>query len=74
MKRNPIDWGQEVRGFLEHRVKQVELIKVLKEVEPRAKKRKAKGDSTLLIREDRPLSLMMIRRYQRDHTKKKYSH
>jgi hypothetical protein len=53
MEENPIEWSQEVRGFLEQRVKQVELMKLLKEIEPRAKKRKAKGDSTLLIKEDR---------------------
>lgn len=53
MDENPIEWSQEVRGFLEQRVKQVELIKTLREVEARAKKRKVKGDSTILIREDR---------------------
>jgi hypothetical protein len=53
MEENPIEWSQEVRGFLEQRVKQVELMKLLKEIEPRAQKRKVKGDSTVLIREDR---------------------
>jgi len=53
MEDNPVEWSQEVRGFLEERVKQVELMKTLKEVEARAVKRKVKGDSTILIREDR---------------------
>ncbi len=53
MDENQIEWSQEVRGFLEERVKQVELIKILQEVQVRAKKRKVKGDSTILIREDR---------------------
>ena len=53
MEENPMEWSQEVRGFLEERVKQVELIKILQEVQVRAKKRKVKGDSTILIREDR---------------------
>jgi hypothetical protein len=53
MEENPAEWSQEVRGFLEERVKQVELMKTLKEVESRAMKRKVKGDSTILIREDR---------------------
>ena len=53
MEENQIEWSQEVRGFLEERVKQVELMKIIKEVEPRAKKRKVKADSTILIREER---------------------
>jgi len=53
MEENPAEWSQEVRGFLEERVKQVELMRTLQEVESRAIKRKVKGDSTILIREDR---------------------
>lgn len=53
MKQNPIDWSEEVRSFIEERVKQLEMQKVLKEVESRAEKRKAKADSIMLIREDR---------------------
>jgi len=53
MEKNPVGWSQEVRGFLEERVRQVELMRVLQEVESRAIKRKVKGDSTILIREDR---------------------
>ena len=53
MEENPAEWSQEVRGFLEERVKQVELMRTLQEVESRAIKRKVKGYSTSLIREDR---------------------
>jgi hypothetical protein len=37
----------------EDKVKQTELQKSLKEIAARAKKRKVKTDSTILIREDR---------------------
>ncbi len=53
MEKNPAEWSQEVRCFLEERIKQIELMKTLQEIEPRAEKRKTKTDSTLLIREDR---------------------
>jgi hypothetical protein len=53
MEQNPAEWSQEIRGFLEKRVKQMELMKTLKEIEPRAEKRKTKVESTTLIREDR---------------------
>ncbi|MGB9914265.1 MAG: CopG family transcriptional regulator [Candidatus Bathyarchaeales archaeon] len=53
MEQNPIEWSQEVRAFLEERVKQIELLKTLQEIEKRAEKRKTKTDSTLLIREER---------------------
>jgi hypothetical protein len=53
MEENPAEWSQEVRDFLEQRVKQMELIKTLKEIEERAEKRKVQTDSVALIREDR---------------------
>ncbi|MGA2386600.1 MAG: CopG family transcriptional regulator [Candidatus Bathyarchaeia archaeon] len=53
MDKNPAQWSQEVRAFLEERIKQVEMLKTLQEVEKRADKRKTKIDSTALIREDR---------------------
>jgi hypothetical protein len=53
IEKNPADWSQEVRDFLAERIKQMELIKTLDEVESRAEKRKTKIDSTTLIREDR---------------------
>jgi hypothetical protein len=53
MEKNPEEWSVEIRNFLEQRVKQVELIKTIKQIESRAKQRTTKADSTLLIREDR---------------------
>jgi len=53
MEKNPEEWSVEIRNFLEERVKQVELMKTLQQIESRAEKRNTKADSTLLIREDR---------------------
>ena len=53
IEKNPADWSQEVREFLTERIKQIELMKTLQEIESRAEKRKTKIDSTILIREDR---------------------
>jgi hypothetical protein len=54
MEQNPEEeWSVEIRNFLEERVKQVELMKTIKQIESRAEKRTTKADSTLLIREDR---------------------
>ena len=53
MEKNPAEWSQEVRDFLEERVKQIEMIRTLQEIELRAEKRKTKTDSTVIIREDR---------------------
>lgn len=53
MKKLPVEWSEEVRNFLEERVKHIELVKTIGEVELRAEKRQVKVDSTALIREDR---------------------
>jgi hypothetical protein len=53
MKQNPQEWSLEIRNFLEERVKQVELMKTIQQIDSRADKRTTKADSTLLIREDR---------------------
>jgi hypothetical protein len=53
MKKNPAEWSQEVRNFIEERIKQIELIQTLEEIESKAENRKMKADSTTLIREDR---------------------
>jgi hypothetical protein len=53
MKKNPAEWGQEVRNFIEERIKQIELIQTLEEIESKAENRKMKIDSTTIIREDR---------------------
>ena len=53
MKENPQEWSEEVRAFIEERVRNLELQKTLEEIGVRAEKRRAKIDSTTLIREDR---------------------
>ena len=53
MDKNPQDWSEEIRNFIQERIKQIELLNAINEIEPRAEKRKTKIDSTTLIREDR---------------------
>lgn len=53
IEQNPADWSQEVRNFLTERVKQIELLKALDEIEVHAQKRMTKVDSVTLIGEDR---------------------
>ncbi|MGD6807191.1 MAG: hypothetical protein ACQCN4_09560 [Candidatus Bathyarchaeia archaeon] len=53
LEKNPADWSQEVRNFLAERVKQRELLAILKEIDAQPQRRKTKIDSTALIREDR---------------------
>ena len=42
--KNPADWSKEVRDFLAERVKQKELLKILKEIDAQPEKRKTKID------------------------------
>jgi hypothetical protein len=53
MKENPQEWSEEVRNFIEERVRNLELQRALKEIGSRAEKRRVKINSTRLIREDR---------------------
>jgi hypothetical protein len=53
MKKLDAEWGEEIRSFIKERVRHLELIKAIQEIEPRAEKREVKVDSTILIREDR---------------------
>jgi len=53
MRKLPVEWSEEVRRFIESRVRQLELAEKLREIEVRAIKRKVVVDSTGLIREDR---------------------
>jgi len=53
MKKLNAEWSEEVRRFIEQRVKHLELIKTIEEIRLRAEKRRVKTDSTWLIREDR---------------------
>jgi len=53
MRKLPVEWSEEVRKFIESRVRQLELAEKIREIEVRAIKRKVVVDSTGLIREDR---------------------
>jgi len=53
MKQNPAQWSEEIRKFIEEKIKHLEPLKTLKEIEPRAEKRHAKIDSTTIIRKGR---------------------
>jgi len=51
MRSYQVNWSHEIREFIEKRVKQLELRKILEKAEARA--RKVSVDSTALVREDR---------------------
>jgi len=53
MKKLPVKWSEEIRLFIEERVKHLELIRTIEDVELRAERRRLRVDSTRLIREDR---------------------
>jgi hypothetical protein len=53
MEKNPQKWSLEIKNFLEERVKQVELMKTIQQIESRTEKKPTHTDSTQLIREDR---------------------
>lgn len=53
MKKYKSNWSQEVRAYIESRLKNLELREFLKKTEKTTKSMKVTSDSTLLIREDR---------------------
>ena len=53
MRKYPVEWGEEVRRFIEARIRQLELAETIQSVGRRAERRKVTVDSTSLIREDR---------------------
>ncbi len=53
MKKYRVDWGEEVRRFLEERVRVLEFLEMLDNIERRMKKRRTRVDSAELIREMR---------------------
>ena len=53
MRGLDVEWSEEVRGFIEERIKRLELMKALEEIGSRAQGRVVSVDSTMLIREDR---------------------
>ncbi len=48
-----VDWSDEIRKFLEERVRTLDLLEVLDDIEEEARKRRVKVNSAILIREDR---------------------
>lgn len=56
MEEKPAQTESRDTRVLEGRVKRMELMKTLAEIQPRAEKRKTKVDSVTLIREDRDYS------------------
>ena len=55
MKNARINWSEEIRAFIERRLRSYELYNMLKTIRERSGKRKVFTDSTKLIREDREL-------------------
>mgnify|MGYP000645611595 FL=1 len=53
MKKLPVEWSEEVRRFIEEKVKRLELMGAIEEIELRVEKRRLRVDSAKLIREDR---------------------
>lgn len=53
MRKYPVEWSEEVRRFIEARIRQLELAETIRSVGKRAELRKVTADSTGLIREDR---------------------
>jgi hypothetical protein len=52
IRRHPRPWSEELRTYIELRIRSLELIEALDEIEARAETRLT-PDSTPLIREDR---------------------
>ena len=48
-----MEWSEELRRFIENRVRQLELMDLIRDVGSRAEGRRVKVDPTRLIREDR---------------------
>lgn len=53
MRKYRIDWSREIREFIEERIRTLELLKLLKSMEGRAKRRRTRVDSAELITEAR---------------------
>jgi len=52
LKKIRVRWSNEVRAFIEERVKHPEFLETIEEIESRAEKRQLKVDSIQLIRDD----------------------
>ncbi len=55
MEEAGVNWSEELRKYIEARVKSFRLHKMLPDIYKNADKIRVKGESSLLIREDRDL-------------------
>jgi hypothetical protein len=53
MRRYNVDWSEEIRRFIEERIKTLELLEILDHIEKRTARRRVREDSAKLIREAR---------------------
>ncbi|MDK2372845.1 MAG: hypothetical protein QI197_05650 [Candidatus Korarchaeota archaeon] len=53
MKKLKVNWSEEIRKYIEERVRDYELLEIIDRVRKEARKRKIRTDSARLIREDR---------------------
>ncbi len=53
MARIDINWSEKIREFIAETVERYEAIELVKELRGRARKRRVRVDSTMLIRQDR---------------------
>lgn len=53
MRRYRINWSDEIRRFIENRIRVLELVEILDEIESRVEKPRVRVDSVELIRESR---------------------
>jgi hypothetical protein len=53
MRKYNVDWSEEIRRFIEERIKNLELLEILDNIEGRAARRRVAVDSVKLLREAR---------------------
>jgi hypothetical protein len=53
MNESKINWSEAIRNYIEMRAKSLRLHKLIKKIEKDANSIKVKGDSSVLVREDR---------------------
>ncbi len=55
MRKLNINWSEEIRLFIERKIRSHELLQALTEIRCKAKERRVSVDSVKLIREDREM-------------------
>ncbi|MEM2687629.1 MAG: hypothetical protein QW796_04700, partial [Thermoproteota archaeon] len=53
MRKFPVEWSDEIRRFIEDRIRQLELAEAIGSIWVRAERRRVRADSVDLIRGDR---------------------